>query len=723
MRPIILVALVFLWAPAVVAEEPWYRAALIGMEVGPSGKQGPFDATGDGYAAQLNGADIVAKQIEVGSQYLVIWGRDGDWAFYDSKLMPKCPGLGERDVVREAVEAARAHGLPIIVYVVVQSGGHALKEHPEFGMAALDRTPIEGRVCLNGPYRDYVMALLDELLAYGINGFHVDMVDQGFGPPYGCACEVCLPLFEERYAHVMPMQVNWDEAWDHMLEFRYDTSARFERDVVAHVKASHPEVSVDFNYHGYPPFSFEVGQRPKQHAHIGDFVTCESGVWGFGALGVNMTAEFVRACGAERPYQVVMQRGTRFYHDQTTRPLHDLRWEMLTLLAHGAQVTIVDKTPYSGVMDPVAYGRIGTVFAEVHAKRTHFGQPPQYDVGILYSTRTRDWFAREDRWRYMEPFLGMHKAFCYEHIPCGIVLEEGLTAEHLATFPVIAVPNAAILEDATVALLTGYVKNGGRLLISGVSGCYDRMGTPREDSSLAALSGGHVRQIAPNYSNYVRLAQDSPFLEDVPAGWPHLVHGPAVVLEAAGAKAFDEMLLPIKREAMDRNGWTSSAEEAVGPAALWNEVGEGRVLTLAVSPDAATAGEYRTSEARLFLRNALRMLHPAPSVKIDAPRYVETVITRDKTGTIRVHFLGYLVPPGTTGEKRPWVIPDLIEDLPLYRATVTFDATVAHAHAINDDTQLQVNKSQVELTINDVHEVLVVDLQTAEASNGSSPLE
>ena len=38
--------------------------------------------------------------------------------------------------------------------------------------------------------------------------------------------------------------------------------------------------------------------------------------------------------------------GRPMYHDQTTRPLADIRWELFTLLAHGAFVTMVDKTGF-----------------------------------------------------------------------------------------------------------------------------------------------------------------------------------------------------------------------------------------------------------------------------------------------------------------------------------------------------------------------------------------
>jgi hypothetical protein len=106
---------------------------------------------------------------------------------------------------------------------------------------------------------------------------------------------------------------------------------------------------------------------------------------------------FYRGTAPDKTFQVVLQRGTRMYHDQTTRPLNDLRWEAMTLLAHGAQVTVVDKTPYSGVIDPLAYGRIAQVFSEAQAKRTEFGQKVLEEAGLFFSVRSRDWFARKTK--------------------------------------------------------------------------------------------------------------------------------------------------------------------------------------------------------------------------------------------------------------------------------------------------------------------------------------
>ncbi len=393
--------------PAQAAEsKPWYERYQVGLEVGPTGAQYGSDPADRGYAAKFDGREIVRRAVAAQAEYLVIWARDGEYAYYDSQIMPKCPGLGARDVLRETVAEARAHRLPVIAYCVVQQGGRFLQEHPEMAMRDAAGHIIPGRYCLNSTYRDVMQQILDEQLAYGIQGFHVDMVDQGFGPPYGCWCSHCQAKFQAKYGTPMPAGVTWDDGWRRMLDFRYWTSADFEQELCAHVRSRDSAVTVDFNYHGNPPFSWEVGQRPVQHAGNADFVTGETGVWGFSALGVGLNAQFYRAATPGRPVQVAMQRGVRMYHDQTTRPLNDMRWELLTLLAHGTFVTMVDKTAYDGWLDPVAYERFGQAFAEVHAKREHFGQAPLADVGLYFSALSRDWYGREDPPRYFQAFQG-----------------------------------------------------------------------------------------------------------------------------------------------------------------------------------------------------------------------------------------------------------------------------------------------------------------------------
>ena len=577
-----------------------------------------------------------------------------------------------------------------------------------------------GRVCFRSGYLEYMKPLLTEMLAYGIDGFHLDMVDQGFGPPYGCWCSTCKEQFQEKYAAPMPAGPTWDEAWDHMLEFRYESSHAFEKALLDHVREVAPGATVDFNYHGSPPFSWEVGQLPVRHANNADFITGETGIWGFSALGVGLNARFYSAATPGRPVQVAIQRGVRNYHDQTTRPVNDLRWELLTLLAHGTFVTIVDKTAFDGWLDPVAYARFGEVFREVHAKRAHFGQPLIESVGLYYSARSRDWYGRDEPFRYQRALAGAQRTMVYEHIPYGILLDENLSHEMLSQHRVVILPNVAILEPSEIERLRHYVEEGGKLVITGITGAFNHMGQPDPSDTLAELIGARRKSVLPSEDNHVRLPieideKSQALSAGIPADWPFLVYGPAVVYQPTTAQPIGDLHRPhrtkLQQEGKEGTGTPMSAGERVGPAILINKLGKGRVLTFAASPDVATSSEFPVIEVRYLLRNAVRWLDPEPTVEVEAPTFVESVVSDDAaTRTLRVHLLGYSAPPTPTpGRNRPFVLPGLIEDVPSFRARIRVRRPVQDVRVLDPESKLYwPAEDWIEVEVKDLHETIVI---------------
>jgi hypothetical protein len=419
--------------------------------------------------------------------------------------------------------------------------------------------------------------------------------------------------------------------------------------------------------------------------------------------------------------QVAMQRGVRMYHDQTTRPLNDLRWELLTLLAHGAFVTIVDKTGFDGWLDPVAYERIGAAFREVQEMRAHFGQHPVREVGLYFSSRTRDWFGREKPSNYFQAFQGAHKAMVYEHIPWGVVLDENLTFESLKKFPVVMLPNVAVISEWEVALFRRYVEDGGKLIVTGRCGLRGRRGEMVQESALADLIGAKFIRELDSTDNWVRFEaaeRSGPAREivaSVPPDWPFLVRGPGIIYQATTAASVGELMCPHRTSKHSENrypaDWPMSAATPVGPAVLVNTIGRGSVLTIAASPDSATASDHHTVESRRWLARAVRLLNPEPRIRIDAPATVQAVVTDDPVARkLRVHVLGYNSPPQTTPPKhRPYVLPTPIEDVPLFRVSIESNETLKGAEAARPSTRIDRRGNRVVATVEDVHDCLVLE--------------
>jgi hypothetical protein len=194
--------------------------------------------------------------------------------------------------------------------------------------------------------------------------------------------------------------------------------------------------------------------------------------------------------------------------------------------------------------------------------------------------------------------------------------------------------------------------------------------------------------------------------------WPFLVKGPAGVFGPTTAKPVGELLKPYRttrqKEGREGTTWPMSADTPVGPAILLNTIGKGRVLTFTYSPDYATASEHHIVEARKLLANAVRYLHPSSRVEILAPVNVEAVVTDDpSTRTLRVHLIAYNSPPQTTpASNRPYVLPALLEDTPMYRATIKTAEPIKRAKAFNHSTKIARESRRLQLTVEDIHEVI-----------------
>lgn len=695
---------------------PWYRRNLVGIEWGPTGANDKDSI----YLSKATGKQIIGHLVKAHAQYAVVFMKDMEFAYYDSRVARKCPNLGKRDLLEECLEEASRHDMPVIAYCQVQYDHTSWHAHPEWRMKDAGGKEITNRLCYNSGYLGFIQAVVAEMLQYDIHGFHIDMLDYGFGPPYGCWCEHCQKRFQESYGMPLPAGVTWDDTWEKMLDFRCESNTRFCREVERFIKQRRPELSVDFNYHGYPPFSWETGERPVKHAMNGDFVTAEGLPFIFGHDNPSFLALFMAGARPAGPIQCVTSRTVHGYHDFNVRPAAEIKWEVLTYLSHGAQCTIVDKANYDGGLDHVAYERIGQAFDEATKKQPYFGHPPIPEVGLYFSSRTRDWYGKESPTKYMASFWGAHKALKETHVPMSMIMDENVTPRQLRALPVVYVPHAAVLTENEVQLFTEYVSEGGNLLITGLTGIADLHGRLQKTSRLSELLGARlVRCQTDHFDNYVRLPgnlagkKEAVFSDDVPSDWPLLTWGPLAVYEPDGADAFGQVMTAYRSKS---NQWMNhmSPDKAVGPAVLVHHVGQGTVVAAAGSPDAAFVGDFRMVEHRNLIRNLIRYLNPQPRVRVEAPSHVEIILTEDKRRPQwYLHFLCFspsipsVAVPFPQGTR---VLPPLMEEALPYLAKVHVAQPFAQVHAVGDETRfLSKTRQTVQAHIQGPHEVLVFE--------------
>jgi hypothetical protein len=517
----------------------------------------------------------------------------------------------------------------------------------------------------------------------------------------------------------MPQRVTWDDKWENFLQFRGNSNTQFSRELQAFVKAKRPDISIDFNYHGYPPFNWVCGEKPVQHAQNGDFVTAEGLPWIFGHTNPSLLSLFLSGARPDRRPQGVTSRSVYNYHDFSVRPAAEMTWEVLTYLAHGAQCTIVDKANYEGTLDLICYDRIRVVFEEAQAKSDLFGHQTIPEVGLYYSCRSRDWFGRENSAKYMNAFAGAHRALMQAHIPMGVLMDENIAPERLARFPVIYLPHAAILSDHECSMLEEYVAAGGNVLATGLTGTYDRLGNPQNNSSLARLFGVRFLRYQTEYpDNYLRLPASlaggpgSFLLQDIPPNWPILTYGPIAVYESNGAKSFGELLTAFRPP---ESQWSRhmSPKEVVSPAIFVNKFGKGKAILIPCVPDTAFLEMYRVPEHRNLLRNAIRFLNPQPATRLEAPANVETVVTRDENRSrTLVHSICFSAPPTAATEifgKGRNVLPPVMEEPAWYEVTITSREHFSNVQAANSRSRLTVNGNEIRLFTNAIHEVVILE--------------
>lgn len=475
----------------------------------------------------------------------------GGTAFYQSRLAPHYPGLGERDLLTETLNAAHHNGQKVIAYIASIWGGREMfLAHEDWAqrkadgqVTSWDEDFTSVAMCPNSPYREYLAEVVREISEnYAVDGFYFD--EPSFQS--WCSCIHCREKFYAEYHAELPVVEDWDNpTFQKFIHWRYQQITEWRRSLYELVKRDDRCIffqgafplaqftSEPFRISGltlpnpyrdrfavdwYVPLA-HAAYLPESAA-IGDVVHFElyrvsmrEPLWWYG-----VSLRYGQTIGSGKQMLTLnMMAQTPF--DQYGLPEKEIQLSMAEILANSGSPHYARY--YPDRVDQKAWDHVYANFRKAKELEPYLSprQSLKY-AAILFSQSTVDRFDQvNDKPAHLTSLKGFSKALLQEKISFDILTEDEL--DHLNQYKVLILPNASCLSNQTKKSIRDYVTNGGGLVASYESGMYDENGnrTPQNDfSKLFGVAYSSEPPYFQGFDVYMRLEDTRGLLGNLPAG-------------------------------------------------------------------------------------------------------------------------------------------------------------------------------------------------------------
>jgi len=281
------------------------------------------------------------------------------YLYYQSKANPERihPHLQQKNLMLDQIDALHAAGIRAPVYTAIQWDRYTAENNPDW----LVRKPNgehEGgpftepgfyqSLCVNTGYWRFIETHVRELctlLKGRMDGFFFDIAN--IRP---CLCYKCLPMMREK-----GLDVNDDIA---IRKFTKERVTTFKQRLSALVREYSDDCTIFYN-------AGHIGPCTKTSANSYSHFELESlpaGHWGY--LHFPITARYARTLGKE----CIGQTG-KFHTDwgdfHSIKNQAALEFEIFQMLSYGFAVSIGDQLEPNGVINPVTYKLIKSVYSRV----------------------------------------------------------------------------------------------------------------------------------------------------------------------------------------------------------------------------------------------------------------------------------------------------------------------------------------------------------------------
>lgn len=279
------------------------------------------------------------------------------FCYYDTKIGIKHPSL-KRDMFGEMVAACQSRNIAVAAYLNCGLSNEDAIRHLEWNTVSPKGeilqpaiygigwvSPYIRTMCLNSPYRDYLISLILEVAhKYPVAGFLLDSLS-GFP----CICPTCIREMKER-------GVNWRDTVE-VQKFARLSALRLAEDIAVSVRQASKDYLLYF-----------LGINASDNVRIGSYLECEClptyPCWGYDYLPI-MSHHLRTLTGDDRP---ILNMTGRFYawgDFGSLRPQAGIEYDAYYGIANGMRPNIGGHIHPRGSTQGAIFDRLQAVYSKM----------------------------------------------------------------------------------------------------------------------------------------------------------------------------------------------------------------------------------------------------------------------------------------------------------------------------------------------------------------------
>jgi len=575
--------------------------------------------TAVGLAAAFDAERWADRLVEANAQAVSVFTKCGfGYSFYQKGRIryphPHLPaGL---DMLGEQIAALHQRGLRAIGYYHTFNSEPIARDHPDWIERDAEGKPRGISICLLSPLTtQWMLPHIEEIVTlYGVDSMFFD----GTYAHSPCYCAACRERFAKASGGLAIPTDKKDQTWPRYVAWKLEALKEVRQAICDTIHRHRPDVVVSINW----------AYAPRMPETVPD---------GVGALVADIPPDdqvfhgsYFSAYWAtlKRPFDIMNSAFLQWWGDWGCKPAIAMQQEVATTLAHGGLTWIGYQMRHDFDVEPAVMAELGKTLDFVRQREPLLaGAEPVPYVAVLHSTHA-NLAANEASFSIDERSArGAHRLLAESMIPHHFLHEQALR-EWLPELRAVILPDQRYLEPDLVGALADWVRAGGVLLATALTGTLDEDCRDTGRFALEDLLGVRLEGVYDQPHAYIEVTD--PRLKPGTLDMPHLAEAKFALARPVADDV--QTLARLRRIYLRSDGqfllrWSPAGDDSGYPAITLRRVGKGWAAYLAGELFYAYQVKNQWN-LKHIVANLLRATIADPPVTVDAPAWLEVVVMR-----------------------------------------------------------------------------------------------